>query len=174
MGRLEIAPKLQTIALGTLEAFSKHKSKEPDVCAALSINVNHGVLFYVLRKALTELSADDHPVPDPDIEERRDAIFSLVEDLPRPSTNRVGETLVAAGLLEILIEALALRTKAAERTFPKILAILHKVIFSPREGFADIRQCERVRRNLQSDRLRSPIISEECTERGGFASQLSQ
>ena len=133
-GESGISPKLQTIALGTLEAFSKHKSKEPDVCAALSINVNHGVLFYVLRKAITELSTADGEGFNPDIEERRDAIFSLVEDLPRPSTNRVGETLVAAGLLEILIEALALRTKAAERTFPKILAILHKVIFSPREG----------------------------------------
>ena len=57
-----------------------------------------------------------------------------MEDLPRPSTNRVGETLIAAGLLEILIEALTLRTEAAERTFPKILAILHKVIFTPRDG----------------------------------------
>lgn len=133
-GESGIAPKLQTTALGTLEAFSKHKSKEPDVCAALSINVNHGVLFYVLRRAISELSAADGQSFHPDIEERRDAVLSLVEDLPRPSTNRVGETLVAAGLLEILIEALTLRTKAAERTFPKILAILHKVIFSPREG----------------------------------------
>ena len=132
-GESGISPKLQSIALNTLEALSKHKSKEPEVCAALSINVNHGVLFYVLRKAVAELSMADEGL-NPEIEERREAIFSLVEDLPRPSTNRVGETLVAAGLLEILIEALTLRTKAAERTFPKILAILHKVIFTPRDG----------------------------------------
>lgn len=146
-GSSGIEPKLQTTALGTLEALSKHKSKEPDVCAALSINVNHGVIFYVLRKAVAELATPDGDAPDTDLEERRDAIFSLVEDLPRPSTNRVGETLVAAGLLEILIEALALRTRAAERTFPKILSILHKVIFSPREGlqtFANARGLDHI------------------------------
>ena len=128
-----ISPKVQTIALNTLEALSKHRSKETDISAALSLNVNHGVLFYVLRKVVAELSTDNE-VLDPEIEERREAVFSLVEDLPKQSINRVGETLNAAGLLDILIEALALRTKVAELTFPRILAILHKVIFSPRDG----------------------------------------
>ena len=59
IGESSISPKLQGIALSTLEAFSKHKTKEAEICAALSINVNHGVLFYVLRKAVVELSMSE-------------------------------------------------------------------------------------------------------------------
>jgi len=42
--------------LGGLEALARHKSKTADICAALSVNVNHGVLLYVVRKPVEQLA----------------------------------------------------------------------------------------------------------------------
>ena len=124
---------LQTIALALLEALARHKAKEPDVCSALSINASHGVLFYVLRKAIAEVSAEEKEEFDFKDVDRRDATFSLLEALPRPH-NRVAETLVAAGLFEILVEALNLRTATVERHRPKLLSTLIVVLQTSRES----------------------------------------
>ncbi len=49
------APRwLQTLALGAVEALAKYRAKATDVSTALNINVNHGVLFYILRKAIRD------------------------------------------------------------------------------------------------------------------------
>ena len=127
--------KLQTVALGTLEALAKQKTKASDVCAALNVNVNHGVLFYLLRKAVAEMASED-PESD-ESEERREAVFSLLECLP-PSAPRTGENLIAAGLLEILIEILSLRTSKAERSQPKILNFLNAIVYTVRDALQSI------------------------------------
>ncbi len=137
-GSSGIPPKLQTLALGTLEAFAKQKAKAPDVCAALNVNVNHGVLFYVLHKAVAEMAiettSDDE---ESEIDERQEALFSLLEALPS-STPRTGETLVGAGLLEILIEVLNLRTKKAERAHPKVLTFLSTFLYTVRDAMQSL------------------------------------
>ena len=127
--------KLQTVVLGTLEALAKQKTKASDVCAALNVNVNHGVLFYLLRKAVAEMASED-PESD-ESEERREAVFSLLECLP-PSAPRTGENLIAAGLLEILIEILSLRTSKAERSQPKILNFLNAIVYTVRDALQSI------------------------------------
>lgn len=129
-----IPTRLQTLSLGTLEAFAKHKAKAPDVCAALNINVNHGVLFYALRKAAIDLSTEDQDADGLDKDEWRAALFSLLDALPA-STPRTGETLIAAGLLDILIEILTLRTGKAERYYPAVLAFLNSIIYTVRDAF---------------------------------------
>ena len=127
--------KLQTVALGTLEALAKQKTKASDVCAALNVNVNHGVLFYLLRKAVAEMASED--ADSDESEERREAVFSLLECLP-PSAPRTGENLIAAGLLEILIEILSLRTNKAERSQPKILNFLNAIVYTVRDALQSI------------------------------------
>ncbi len=127
--------KLQTVALGTLEALAKQKTKASDVCAALNVNVNHGVLFYLLRKAVAEMASED--LESDESEERREAVFSLLECLP-PSAPRTGENLIAAGLLEILIEILSLRTSKAERSQPKILNFLNAIVYTVRDALQSI------------------------------------
>ena len=125
---------LQTVASGTLEALAKHKSKAADVCAALSINVTHGVLLYVLRRVVSDIAVDD-PTDDPsEGDESREALFSLLEALPAAAP-RTGETLIGAGLLEILVDLLNLRTAKAQRNQPKILAFLNTVIYTIRDAF---------------------------------------
>ena len=124
--------RLQTLALETLEAFTKHKSKAPDVCSALNINVNHGVLFYALRRVVADLQTEDPQGPDED--EWRTALFSLLDALPA-TTPRTGEALIAAGLLDLLLEVLTLRTSKAERCYPAVLAFLNNNIYAIRDAF---------------------------------------
>lgn len=125
---------LQTIAFGSLEALAKHKSKAPDVCAALSINVAHGILLYVLRRAVADIATEDSYDHCYDGDESREALFSLLETLPT-SAPRTGETLISAGLLDILVELLNLRTAKAQRNHPKVLTFLNTVIYTVRDAF---------------------------------------
>jgi E3 ubiquitin-protein ligase HUWE1 len=135
-GTTGVSQDLQTVALGTLEALARHKSKAPDVCAALSVNVNHGVLFYVVRKAVAELGKPEKN-EDESEEDWREALYSLLNTLPT-SQARAGEGMVSAGLLEILIEVLTLRTPQAERSYPKILNFLDTFVYNLRDAFSSI------------------------------------
>lgn len=129
-----IPPMLQVFALGTLEALSKHKSKAPEICAALNVNVNHGILFHLLRRAVAQMGTEDSNEEDAENEEWRDAVFSLLDALPA-SAPRTGESLVGAGLLDLLIEVLNLRTSKAERNHPKVLTFLNSIIYMVRDAF---------------------------------------
>ncbi|KAG0131066.1 hypothetical protein HOY82DRAFT_349408 [Tuber indicum] len=130
----EIPRWLQTLALGGLEALARHKSKTADVCAALSVNVNHGVLLYVVRKAVEELAIEkDEEEYDKEAEEWREALFTLVGYLP--TTAHAGSLLVSAGLIPILVELLQLRTKKALRNIPKAVSFLDSLIYNVQNAF---------------------------------------
>lgn len=130
----EIPRWLQTLALGGLEALARHKSKTADVCAALSVNVNHGVLLYVVRKAVEELAVERNGDEyDKEAEEWREALFTLVGYLP--TTTHAGSLLVSAGLIPILVELLQLRTKKALRNIPKAVSFLDSLIYNVQNAF---------------------------------------
>ena len=131
--------RLQTQALTALEALVKQKTKAADVGTALNIHVNHGVLFYILRKAVAEMATEESDDEAIELakEERQEALFSLLETLPT-STARTVESLIAAGLLEILVEVLNLRTQKAERSHPKVLTFLNNFIYSSRDAMQSL------------------------------------
>lgn len=132
--RYGIPEWLQTVSLGTMEALAKHKAKAADVCAALNVNVSHGVLMHLLRKAVSDMAAGA-PVNDTnESDEWREALFSLLDALPT-SAPRTGESMIAAGLLEVLVEMLNLRTGKAGRSFPRILTFLNTTIYTVRDAF---------------------------------------
>ncbi|KAJ4983787.1 ubiquitin-protein ligase [Stagonosporopsis vannaccii] len=134
-GKTGISMELQTFTFNALEALAKHKTKSADVCTALSVNVNHGVLFYIVRKLVTGLGIEDGTQIDFEEDEWRDAIFSLLNTIPQ-SQSRTGEGMVSAGLLEILVEVLKLRTNKAERNQPKILNFLDTFVYNLQHAFA--------------------------------------
>ncbi|KAJ4321032.1 E3 ubiquitin-protein ligase tom1 [Neodidymelliopsis sp. IMI 364377] len=134
-GESGISTELQTFTFMALEALSKHKTKSADVCTALSVNVNHGVLFYIVRKLVTGLGVADGLQIDLAEDEWRDAVFSLLNTLPT-TQSRTGEGMVAAGLLEILVDVLKLRTDKAERNHPKILNFLDTFVHNLQHAFA--------------------------------------
>ena len=123
----EIPKWLQSLALNGLEALARHKARNADVCGALSVNVNHGVLLYLMRKAVVELSNDDNNDPGGEAEEWREALFSLLCCLP--SSAHTASMLVSAGLIPILSDMINLRTIKAHPFIPKALSILDHLMF---------------------------------------------
>ncbi|KAF2689717.1 hypothetical protein K458DRAFT_427828 [Lentithecium fluviatile CBS 122367] len=133
-GQDPVSTELQTYALNALEALAKHKTKSADICTSLSVNVNHGVLFYIVRKLVAELAVEDDPEGNCKLDEWREALFSLLNTLPTCQA-RTGDGMVSAGLLEILVDVLKLRTNKAERNHPKILNFLDTFVYNLREAF---------------------------------------
>lgn len=125
---------LKTIALGALEALSKHKSRHSDICTALSINVNHGVLLYILRKTVADLAIEDVEGESFEGDQWREALFALLDALPS-SAARTAESLVGAGLFDVLIEILTLRTNKAERNHPRVIMFINTIIYTVRDAF---------------------------------------
>ena len=132
--RYGIPEWLQTVSLGLMEALAKHKTKAADVCAALNVNVSHGVLMHLLRKAISDIEAGELENDTNESDEWREALFSLLDALPT-SAPRTGESMIAAGLLEVLVEMLNLRTGKAGRSFPRILTFLNTTIYTVRDAF---------------------------------------
>ncbi|RDL40186.1 Hect, E3 ligase [Venustampulla echinocandica] len=139
-GDVAIPRKLQTLALSALDALSSHQSKFSDVCAALNTNVNHGVLLYVVRRAVAEMHHEDSGDKITEDDEWRDTLFSLLSNL---SLNpRTSGDLVTAGLIPILVEVLNLRTNVAERYHPKILSFLDNIMYNARDAFQTLVSAE--------------------------------
>ena len=115
----EVSQEMTIYALGALEALCKIKSKANDVATALSISVNHGILFFVLKKLVASLEANIHGVQEDDW---REAVFTLVVALSQNNNHsRSGDQMVAAGLIGTLVEMLQIRNHEAEKYYPNVL-----------------------------------------------------
>ncbi|KAL2260001.1 hypothetical protein VTK26DRAFT_6133 [Humicola hyalothermophila] len=127
---------LQAIALSALEAISIVPAKYADVLSALNANVNHGVLLYVIRKAVASMKedaeeADEGKVTDAD--HWRGTLFALT--LHMAMSSRIGQEMAAAGLLEILVEILNIRSKTATRNYSMVLAFLDTLVYTYQGAF---------------------------------------
>ncbi|KAH8177927.1 HECT-domain (ubiquitin-transferase) domain-containing protein [Sarocladium implicatum] len=127
---------IQTIGLGLIEAVAGFQAKNQDVLSALNANVNHGVLLYVIRKAVAGMR-EDTPDQQGDTVTETDAwrtkLFSLTLFLAMMT--RVGSEMVSAGLMEILVEMLKLRSEVAQRHHSMVLAFLDSLIWTYQNAF---------------------------------------
>ena len=127
--------ELRTTAICALDAISKHKNRFGDVCAALQVNVNHGLIFHVLQEAITDLETDDNSSDKPGEDYWRESLFSLLDSLPTTGqSSRTAETLISAGLFEILVKVLELRTDKAERVHSRILMFIMTITHGARDS----------------------------------------
>ncbi|KAK0651421.1 hypothetical protein B0T16DRAFT_434573 [Cercophora newfieldiana] len=136
-GAKEVPRWLQAIAITLLEAILHFTSKYGDVLSALNANVNHGVLLYVIRKAVAEMKVD--PADDVEGQVReddrwRDSLFSLTLHLAMGS--RIGQDMAGAGLMEILVEMLNIRSRIASRSYATVLSFLDSLIYAHQGTFA--------------------------------------
>ncbi|RAL03966.1 E3 ubiquitin-protein ligase TOM1 [Aspergillus ibericus CBS 121593] len=136
-GDLQVSRLLQTLALQALDALAKHKARAIDVCAALSVNVNHGVLMFLTRKTVNELSSEDTNGDDGSQDEWRDALLALLRTLPGSST-RTPETLVSAGLIPMFVDVLNLRTEKARRVYSRIMEFLDTFVHAIRDALGTL------------------------------------
>lgn len=110
------APRwLQTIVMSLLEGMAQYNAKYQDVLSALNATVNHGVLLYVIRKAVVEMKedgerADQHSV---ELDDWRESLFSLASYLAL--NGRIGTELMSAGLMDVLVDIINMRTPVADR-----------------------------------------------------------
>ncbi|KAG4029287.1 hypothetical protein MFRU_016g00450 [Monilinia fructicola] len=132
-GDIAVSTYMQTLAFSTLEAIAGISTKFQDVCKALNTTINHGVMLYVIRKAVAEMAVEDLGDKLTDKDQWRNALFSLMTSLCQYP--RTAEGLVTAGLIPIMIEILGLRTTVAQRYQPKTLTFLDNVVYSAREAF---------------------------------------
>ncbi|SPQ27540.1 41446123-6e7b-48cd-a2b2-30d8e8c21136 [Thermothielavioides terrestris] len=135
-GAPETPLRLQAIALAALEAITVMQSKYAEVIAALNANVNHGILLYVVRKAVASMRED--PIEEDegkvtDLDQWRTALFALT--LQMAMSTRIGQEMSSAGLLEILVQILNIRSKTATRNYGVILAFLDTIVYSFQGAF---------------------------------------
>jgi E3 ubiquitin-protein ligase HUWE1 len=135
-GNIDIPLWLQTFALGLLEAVSSFHSRCQDVLSALNANVNHGVLLYVIRKAVAGMEQDEGEgdyEQVTEIDNWRNNLFSLTLNLSMAT--RVGAEMASAGLMDILVHILNIRSKVAERHHSMVLAFLDGLIWAYPNAF---------------------------------------
>lgn len=133
-GQVGVPRSFQTTALNTLTALAQHTNRFADICSALNTSVNHGVLLYVVRKAVAEMAVnDDGGFKATEEDEWRKALLSLLSQVA--TAPRTGAELVAAGLLPILVEVLTMRTNVAKRHNHMIVQFLDTLVYSVRDAF---------------------------------------
>ncbi|KAI1428763.1 hypothetical protein F5Y12DRAFT_710709 [Xylaria sp. FL1777] len=131
-GTTQVPLDLQSIAFSLLEAISSFHSKLPDLFSALNATVNHGVLLYVIRKAVAEMKGDDVGEQWTREDEWRDNLFSLTLHITMEMANtsmRNTPEIISAGLLDILVEILNLRSSIAERTHGTLVGFLDGLVY---------------------------------------------
>ncbi|PFH60535.1 hypothetical protein XA68_10815 [Ophiocordyceps unilateralis] len=135
-GKTDVPMWLQSIALALLEAVSGFHARCQDVLSALNANVNHGILLYVIRKAVAGMAEDCAADANEQVtvaDEWRNNLFSLTLHLSM--TTRVGSEMASAGLMDILVEILSLRSKISQRHHAMVLAFLDGLIWTYQTAF---------------------------------------
>ncbi|KAI1471425.1 uncharacterized protein F4812DRAFT_455535 [Daldinia caldariorum] len=131
---------LQSIALSLLEAIAGFHNKLPDIFSALNATVNHGVLLYVIRKAVDQMKNDnDAPGERYTAEDEwRDNLFSLTLHITMAmahNTNRSTPEIISAGLLDVIVEVLNIRSNKAERTYGTLVGFLDNLVYNVQTSF---------------------------------------
>lgn len=134
--KTEVPMWIQTISLALLEAISSFHAKCQDVLSALNANVNHGILLYVIRKAVAGMEKDqpeDTTEKITEVDDWRNNLFSLTLNICMAT--RVGSEMASAGLMEILVHILQIRSKIAQRHHSMVLAFLDGLIWAYPNAF---------------------------------------
>ncbi|KAI0484322.1 hypothetical protein GGR56DRAFT_20116 [Xylariaceae sp. FL0804] len=137
-GATDVPLEIQSVALSLLEAISGFHSKVADIFSALNASVNHGVLLYIIRKAVSGMKDDDAGEQWTAQDEWRDNLFSLILHITMAmahSTARSTPEIISAGLLDIMVEILNIRSNIAERTYGTLVGFLDSLVYNVQTSF---------------------------------------
>ncbi|KAK6441326.1 E3 ubiquitin-protein ligase tom1 [Oleoguttula sp. CCFEE 5521] len=135
---LPLSIDMEICLLQTLESLVRLKHKWSEVVEALAITVNHGILYYELRKAISSLQSEPHDDTGTELRETewRLATLALVDTVSQANPQaKYAERMLAAGVLDIEIEVLTLRTSRAERLQEKVISFLDSYIHNIAAAF---------------------------------------
>lgn len=127
---------VQALALETLDSLCNHKNKVADVATALGVSVSHGTFTYIVRKVLNDDMPEIGAADDLEDREWRRALATLLHTLPK-SSPRSGEGFLSAGLVDILIKAIARRSPRAEEDHPTLLNFTDVFTYNTQHAFDD-------------------------------------
>ncbi|OQO09134.1 hypothetical protein B0A48_06025 [Cryoendolithus antarcticus] len=136
--KLPLSLDMEICVLQTLESLVRLKHKWSEVVEALAITVNHGILYYELRKAVSSLQSEPHDNADTELRETewRLATLALVDTVSQANPQaKYAERMLAAGVMDIEIEVLTLRTSRAERLQEKVISFLDSYIHNIAAAF---------------------------------------
>ncbi|KAI1139536.1 hypothetical protein F5Y05DRAFT_411725 [Hypoxylon sp. FL0543] len=137
-GAMVVPIDLQSIAFALLEAISGFHHKLPDIFSALNATVNHGVLLYVIRKAVAGMKEDDSGDQWSEEDEWREKLFSLTLHITMAMANHTTRNtpeILSAGLLDIMVEILNIRSNIAERTYGTLVNFLDSLVYNVQASF---------------------------------------
>jgi E3 ubiquitin-protein ligase HUWE1 len=119
----EVPLHLQTLAINALQALTKQKTVVPDMNAALNLSANHGILLFVVQKALQDLGHDSGMSDNAEGDEWRESLFSLLHVILLSSTppTRSGEVFASPQLISSYVIVLTMRTQKAQRIHIEVL-----------------------------------------------------
>ncbi|KAF7512007.1 hypothetical protein GJ744_002720 [Endocarpon pusillum] len=129
---------LQTSAINGLRALTKQKSAAPDVTAALNVSANHGILLFVVQKALQDVVDDSDISNNADGDEGRESLFSLLHAILLSSSppSRSGEVFASPQLISSYVHLLTLRTRKAQRIYTEVLHFFDAFFHHIKDGLA--------------------------------------
>ena len=132
---------LQSIAMASLEAIFQHPAKSADVLSALNATVNHGVLMYVLRKAVAGIKEDERT--DVSIKTEEDTWFSSLFSLTLhiALNPKVGTDMPSAGLMEVLFDILKQHTAIAISHQPMTVSFLDSIAYQYPQSIGPFNSC---------------------------------
>jgi E3 ubiquitin-protein ligase HUWE1 len=130
--------QLQTNVINAIRALTKQKGVVPDVHAALNISANHGILLFVVQKALKNLGQDGDVSDNADGDEWRESLFSILHAilLSSPPPARSGEVFASPQLISSYVQVLTLRTKKAQRIYTEVLHFFDAFFHHVKDGLA--------------------------------------
>lgn len=123
-----VSRNITICALKTLLGLSKNKSRFLDVSTALNTSVSHGIFFYILKNLVSSIASGD---ADADEDTWRQLVLDLAEGLSLSHTHqRVGEQMVAAGLMGVLVEIMSIKNDVALRYWSIIAKFFDGLVWS--------------------------------------------
>jgi E3 ubiquitin-protein ligase HUWE1 len=121
---------VQTAGLAALDAIARYKPRFPEVLAAVSAGVTHGVLMALLRHTITEIASPDSTTPHAFVE----ALLQFVTFLASHGSG--GSMIVAAGIVPLLIQLLENRVPSRLAVVTRTLSLVDIVLY----GYANALQ----------------------------------
>ncbi|GAO46185.1 hypothetical protein G7K_0422-t1 [Saitoella complicata NRRL Y-17804] len=141
---------VQTSVFYALEAIAHHRPKLGDVLSSLNASVNHGVLLYIIRRAIHDL---EERAADKEVRAYMDALFGLLHYLS--STQQAGLMLCSAGILPLLVQFMKLEPAATTRAVTKGVGLLDHLVYGFQPAFTSFCGCNGL--NILVDRIQSEV-----------------
>ncbi len=136
--RQQVPLQLQNHAINALRALTKQKSVTPDVNSALNISANHGILLFVVQRAVQDLGRDGDMSDNAEGDEWRESLFSLLLAILLSSTppTRPGEVFASPQLIASYVSILTLRSQKAQRIYVEVLRFFDAFFHHVKDGLA--------------------------------------